>query len=666
MALFAMMAFLLSGAASTAALQPPRSRVGMSRVVRPVTFHAPPALLSKGVRGARLFKMDAPADDPSDWWDEGELGRVLQEMSQRKADAVRRWLCDEEIRTEESFGKFLAAQEDPVAFMMQRIPCNPRLTVAQATLIKEAVNPRVGQAGGPMEGPSPAPYPLGERFIAASQELDLKGNDTDVGVHELLLEGQRVSLLGDLMRFGKGLLFVRAASVQIFKCILSTYDAPRPDDRRERFVVTGRPGTGKSSFGCYFAAVLLARGFTVYYQFKQTYGLVLEPSSGAAPARATIYREDILSSFRAMVSGLPAERSWYLIDSAKPIECTMPALLVTSPKLALYQEWLKQGQHEPMHMPEPTFEEIKELSGALESGLQDDQLEERIFVWGYALRYVASGTLSVKALRRKINKAINLATFDQIKEAVFRGQADDALSSQLIGIRVPQDENAQWDFYDFEYHFASAYVEEQLFTLALRDPDKGAMWRLVNSDAWWTEGSQVRAVQFERLAIEYLCQKGTLLRIRLVNTRNVIDVVMPGLVEERFTEMGEVQSNDPSRLWVPTSATFPAVDAIYFGVNAITSFLFQMTVQQSNDPRRWDEGKREVVWKHFAGMWAAGFGSKEPVRACVLVPTCRFLTNDIDVATPAPEASGVQHGPVEVYMGEIIAPWQTHTEDNKM
>jgi hypothetical protein len=73
-----------------------------------------------------------------------------------------------------------------------------------------------------------------------------------------------------------------------------------------------------SAFANYFVARLLAMGKTVYYSFEME-GLVLEPSAGGRPPRATRYDKEILPRFKTLVRNADAEDSWCVLDAMKPI-----------------------------------------------------------------------------------------------------------------------------------------------------------------------------------------------------------------------------------------------------------------------------------------------------------------------------------------------------------
>ena len=183
-----------------------------------------------------------------------------------------------------------------------------------------------------------------------------------MGIHRLQKNGVAVSLLGDPDgTLFKSILYVRQTSVELRGHIRQVMQSSARDGviTRKRFAVTGTPGIGKSSFSNYFAAMVLREGKTVFYQFKEEYGVVLEPGKNGQPPQATIY--DVLTAFHGVVRRADAESGWYLIDSATPIVSKVPALLVTSTQPRFYNDWLKQGGGAPFYMPLPEEEEIRKL-----------------------------------------------------------------------------------------------------------------------------------------------------------------------------------------------------------------------------------------------------------------------------------------------------------------
>jgi hypothetical protein len=179
--------------------------------------------------------------------------------------------------------------------------------------------------------------------VRVAEERRFDGSERDVGVHRLEIDGKGVPLLGSMqLRDHPWLLYVRAAGHALCNLIMST--ASDKDKRSlDRYVVTGTPGTGKSAFANYFVARQLAMGKTVYYMFG-TQGLVLEPSAGGRPPRATRYDEEFLSHFRTLVQNAAAEDSWCVLDAMKPsLSWRIPTLVVTSPREELYKEWLNEA-----------------------------------------------------------------------------------------------------------------------------------------------------------------------------------------------------------------------------------------------------------------------------------------------------------------------------------
>ena len=203
------------------------------------------------------------------------------------------------------------------------------------------------------------PFAEGVDFIIACQNLPLNGSAADVGIHRLQKNGVAVSLLGDPDgTLFKSILYVRQTSVELRGHIRQVMQSSARDGviTRKRFAVTGTPGIGKSSFSNYFAAMVLREGKTVFYQFKEEYGVVLEPGKNGQPPQATIY--DVLTAFHGVARRADAESGWYVIDSATPIVSKVPALLVTSTQPRFYNEWLKQGGGAPFYMQLPEEEEI--------------------------------------------------------------------------------------------------------------------------------------------------------------------------------------------------------------------------------------------------------------------------------------------------------------------
>ncbi|KAL1511699.1 hypothetical protein AB1Y20_004988 [Prymnesium parvum] len=141
---------------------------------------------------------------------------------------------------------------------------------------------------------------------------------------------------------------------------------------RKAFLVTGTPGTGKSSFISFFAAHVLAAGKTVYLQHPGR-RIVLDFNACTRTPNAFV----VLDEKEWLKAMHTQKNGWYLVDGDEPCICdNMPTLLVASPKTSGLKDWQKQRQVLARWMPIWTLEELKYV-GTRVFGMTDDELERR-------------------------------------------------------------------------------------------------------------------------------------------------------------------------------------------------------------------------------------------------------------------------------------------------
>jgi len=344
------------------------------------------------------------------------------------------------------------------------------------------------------------PFEPGMRFIEVVTRCSLVGNLSDVGLHTLSLDNKPVDLLGDheAKAFG-GKLFVREAGVQLRQFILDQQAAAG----QSRFVVSGTPGIGKSSFAVYFAAILLRAGEPVLYQLRNELGILLEPSMVPdQPPRATCFV--LPSTNMEWAKLLLASRcGWYIVDSIRPLGCPLPTLLVTSTQPTMYKEWLKQAHNVPYYMPLPTYQEIVMLRDALQLTMSDDELNRHYNLVGASFRLVLSRKFTYLQMERAQRAVYGLITTSVFQLEMEGPQSDKLLSSMLVHIDVERLGDGTWCFDEPFYDFASPAVRIAVAKRAWRAnlPQK---WLSLQSEIGWDGYAKMRASLFEDLGLRLL------------------------------------------------------------------------------------------------------------------------------------------------------------------
>jgi hypothetical protein len=475
-----------------------------------------------------------------------------------------------------------------------------------------------------------------------AEERRFDGSEGDVGIHRLQIDGKDVPMLGGMRLIERPwLLYVRAAGRALCDLIMST--ASDKDKRSmDRYVVTGTPGTGKSVFANYFVARQLAMGKTVYYMYG-TQGLVLEPSAGGRPPRATRYGKQFLPYLETLVENADADDSWCVLDAVQPsVSWSIPTLVVTSPREELYKEWLKQGLGEPFFMPLPTFEEIRELSSALDTGMDDAALKERIKVAGRVFRYVADGTWTLEKLRQRADEAVDVPDFNRIKESVRAVKRDTETNSRMVHIDVPRCATHGWRFAWPNYQFASDYVNKLVYKRAKGLLDDDTWWAMLNGHGGWPR--MYNPVLFEEMGRRRICSPGAQVRIRRVagpatyepatcedDGSYLLTISARKLELRRFRTIANVSPSHSATLWIPQHFNFPAIDGVLFQEDAASSFYLQCTATEGYRKDDWTNGTKVMKVAHkLAEIWRGKFGDV-PLRVFYLVPRALWRDQQVTV-----------------------------------
>jgi hypothetical protein len=469
-----------------------------------------------------------------------------------------------------------------------------------------------------------------------AEERRFDGSEGDVGAHRLQIDGKDVPLLGVVGRTKRPwLLYVRAAGRALCDLIESSV-SDKEKVSMDRYAVTGTPGTGKSAFASYFVARQLAMGKTVYYMWEKQ-GLVLETSTVGRPARATRYGEESLLRFKTLVEDANAADSWCVLDSLKANGAwLLPTLVVTSPKVELYEEWIKQGEGRTCYMPLPTFEECRELSSALGTGMDDAALKERIKVGGYVFRYVVDGAWTLEELRLQAGAAVRDADFGRLKKCMRGVKIDSEINSRVVHVDVPLCAIRGWQFDRPEYQFASDFVSELVCKIARYKLDDDTWWAMLNGIGQWKR--HYNPLLFEEMAQRRLCRPGAQVRIRRVagpatydpatcedDGSYLLTISARELEVKTFATIANVLPNRSATLWIPSRHNFEAIDGVLFQKDAESSFYLQCTATQGIRADNWADTTKMVEVAHtLADLWRDSFGN-EPLRLLYVVPHSLWL-----------------------------------------
>ena len=480
-----------------------------------------------------------------------------------------------------------------------------------------------------------------------------------MGIHRLQKNGVAVSLLGDPDgTLFKSILYVRQTSVELRGHIRQVMQSSARDGviTRKRFAVTGTPGIGKSSFSNYFAAMVLREGKTVFYQFKEEYGVVLEPGKNGQPPVAIEYGLSDFRAFQDIARRANAESGWYVIDSATPVVSKVPALLVTSTQPRFYNEWLKQGGGDPFYMPLPEVEEIRKLRDVVCPSMSKDEFTERYELVGRSFRYVVDDRTPLGDVKARIDEALSSVDLSALEADMHSPSTDKKLTSRVVYIDVGSGPDGKIRFSMPIFRFATGWVEQEVMNRAF-EGNLVALWRAVDSRRFWMGNEVEWGLRFESTALKMLTKRTRLRMVQLFpnGTRGAsFDVqtpCAPGCVQQRFDDLlldvPRAPQNAPI-LWCPADRTFPAVDAIYLGPTASGAFLVQCTV--SDAKRRDLVGQKALkLLGELAKLWSSRYGN-ERMRLIYLVPSDKFNMG----AFRYPNVDSAYSDKLEVYVALLL------------
>ena len=414
---------------------------------------------------------------------------------------------------------------------------------------------------------------------------NLTGNASDVGLHTMSVDGERVKLLGDFdAGIFDGKLFVREAGVQLRLFLLDK----RLNTGQRCFVATGTPGIGKSSFAVYFAVMLLREGTPVLFQLREDHGILLEPGMAGQLPKATFYN-GASANIAWLDLLLDSKNGWYIVDSSKPRSTTLPTLLVTSTQPGLYKDWLKQNAAKPYFMPLPSDNEFLCFRDALRVDLTTDQLFARIGLVGRSFRKVFSKDTNDE-LRDELDGILNGVSDLNIQNELLTPASDKLLTSSVVHITTEPTLDGSCTFSKPDYVISTARMRDNIVARAFQT-DGLKLWAALQKPA---SGylSQIRASLFEGVCRSALVLPGCRVGVATWDPNGKLKP--PQIMPSPFTnaELREFEGSAlsgagsflPSEkvLFYPTLSNFPVLDSFGTTGNGTTLYLLQFTIS----PRR--------------------------------------------------------------------------------
>ena len=205
------------------------------------------------------------------------------------------------------------------------------------------------------------------------------------------------------------LLFVRSFYADFYNNVLNGFDAGSP---HRRFVVTGNPGIGKSSFGWYVFARLVAEQpkKIVMYQAEKSSAWVVQPGNSGVELTRFFTAGD--------VHRYPKADTVVISDGIVPPGVAAFTLFIASPRKALASEMGKEFEKlTPRVCFFPVFNET-EMEALRQVAFPDvakDEADRRMRIWGGNPRNVLRRAVSED--QNRLLQSVEELTLDKIMKA---------------------------------------------------------------------------------------------------------------------------------------------------------------------------------------------------------------------------------------------------------
>ncbi|KAL1504821.1 hypothetical protein AB1Y20_008594 [Prymnesium parvum] len=357
----------------------------------------------------------------------------------------------------------------------------------------------------------------------------------------------------------KGKLFVRDCYPQLCFDIFQEHA-----EGKKAFLLTGTPGTGKSSFINFFAAHLLVDGKIIYLQRNgRRIIMQFDASSGRAHSHVVLNDEEWKWFLYTHRDG------WYIVDGEDPGDCVeMPMILVTSPKTSRYKEWQKQRQVRSRWMPIWNLEELQ-FVGARVYSMSEADVRDRYDVVGGCPRRCFMPS-SIPELKRENREAIARAKRGILEKHLVDEDFNDADSPHRIVhvtcTRGGADADQRWMFTEMRTSFATASIAQDVICQEIRRNERSVR-SIYDQPLFWDFAPGLRGQFFEAMAHALLQQPSVdsceWLQRDLTSDAEMRTWEFPGHRDVRYFEcFAEVSGEQMDTYWRPSRGNLASIDSI--------------------------------------------------------------------------------------------------------
>jgi hypothetical protein len=365
--------------------------------------------------------------------------------------------------------------------------------------------------------------------------------------NEVFNLGQDVSFLGEIDFRSR--LFVRECYLELLDLVLSG---------GKNVLVRGTPGIGKTHFSFLLILRLIAEGKTVVYERKsRDRAFLFSPTEVKSGRRFTDFDE------------VGSKDTFLILDAINVDVINAKTILVSSPNENNFHDFVKKIDvtKDSYYMPPWSLEEILDCNGKMYNRRVSDVRAGYEKVGGVPRILLEKDTVDIGPVSDAIITTSGLA-WKEISRNL-------AVNSQVSGKVFHMIPTA--DLRNFEYRFASKYVEDEVFS-RVSDNSEAAICQFIRDSRSLGEAGGLAGVLFERIAHLRL-EKGGDFEIRSLDGRSAdTELKLPTKSpKKRFTDVNEIAGFSVGDYIVPKASNFESVDSMMK-----PNLLFQMTVSASH------------------------------------------------------------------------------------
>lgn len=339
----------------------------------------------------------------------------------------------------------------------------------------------------------------------------------------------------------------------------------------QNVVVIGNPGIGKSFFAVYELYIALKKRKTVVFQSVPARKTYLFRPSGAVeelpyPNAPTLSETETLLLYDA---GTKREPQFSNICNR--------IIVFSSPCESSYADLLKEGAH-TLCMPTWSMKEIEYCREHMKSysSLKKTTVSKRFMKYGGIARFVLEVDEHIERRHsEELEQAISLCNTQTLRDVV-RSQDRAVQSHKVLHRTVVENDDGTTNYYWYSFEFGSKQIEDKVYE-EINQKAKLDLMKFLHDSRDETVVATLRGCLFERLAHDLLANGGKFKIRQLFGQQEQCTTKVKKREKKNFSELTELNSQE-NGYFLPTSKTFPAVDAIVPSIG----IALQMTVSTTH------------------------------------------------------------------------------------